>query len=100
MPIPLGYRGHQKQFEPSTDVDNPRFSAHIQMKVQRFLDSPTCMDLENRSPSEIPGFIKNLKPNKSPGIDLITNRILKTTQYPKNFIFTENFYACFGGPCH
>ncbi|GFV12124.1 probable RNA-directed DNA polymerase from transposon BS [Trichonephila clavipes] len=56
----------QKQFEPNTDVENPRFSAQIQRKVQRFLDSPTCMDLEKTSPSEIQGFIKNLKPNKSP----------------------------------
>ncbi|GFS97919.1 putative RNA-directed DNA polymerase from transposon X-element [Trichonephila clavipes] len=62
----------QKQFEPNTDVENPRFSAHIQRKVQRFLDSPTCMDLEKTSPSEMQEFIKNLKPNKSPGIDLIT----------------------------
>ncbi|GFX36712.1 RNA-directed DNA polymerase from mobile element jockey [Trichonephila clavipes] len=74
----------QKQFEPNTDVENPRFSAHIQRKVQRFLDSPTCMDLEKTSPSEIQGFIKNLKPNKSPGIDLITNRILKNL--PTKFI--------------
>ncbi|GFT54997.1 RNA-directed DNA polymerase from mobile element jockey [Trichonephila clavipes] len=36
----------QKQFEPNTDVENPRLSAHIQRKVQKFLDSPTCMDLE------------------------------------------------------
>ncbi|GFU32819.1 RNA-directed DNA polymerase from mobile element jockey [Trichonephila clavipes] len=74
----------QKQFEPNTDVENPRFSAHIQRKVQRFLDSPTCMDLEKTSPSEIQGFIKYLKPNKSPGIDLITNRILKNL--PTKFI--------------
>ncbi|GFT62345.1 RNA-directed DNA polymerase from mobile element jockey [Trichonephila clavipes] len=74
----------QKQFEPNTDVENPRFSAHIQRKVQRFLDSPTCMDLEKTSPSEIQGFIKNLKPNKSPGMDLITNRILKNL--PTKFI--------------
>ncbi|GFU92442.1 RNA-directed DNA polymerase from mobile element jockey [Trichonephila clavipes] len=70
----------QKQFEPNTDVENPRFSAHI----QRFLDSPTCMDLEKTFPSEIKGFIKNLKPNKYPGIDLITNRILKNL--PTKFI--------------
>ncbi|GFW87221.1 probable RNA-directed DNA polymerase from transposon BS [Trichonephila clavipes] len=36
------------------------------------------MDLEKTSPSEIQGFIKNLKSSKSPGIDLITNRILKS----------------------
>ncbi|GFS76399.1 probable RNA-directed DNA polymerase from transposon BS [Trichonephila clavipes] len=74
----------QKQFQPNTDVENPRFSAHIQRKVQRFLDSPTCLDLEKTSPSEIQGFIKNLKPIKSPGIDLITNQILKNL--PTKFI--------------
>ncbi|GFX25979.1 probable RNA-directed DNA polymerase from transposon BS [Trichonephila clavipes] len=42
------------------------------------------MDLEKTSPSEIQGFIKNLKPNKSPGIDLITNRFLKNL--PTKFI--------------
>ncbi|GFS49257.1 probable RNA-directed DNA polymerase from transposon X-element [Trichonephila clavipes] len=74
----------KKQFEPNIDVENPRFSAHIQRKVQIFLDSTICMDLEKTSPSEIQGFIKNLKPNKSPGIDLITNRILKNL--PTKFI--------------
>ncbi|GFW08285.1 RNA-directed DNA polymerase from mobile element jockey [Trichonephila clavipes] len=39
----------QEQFEPNTDVENPRFSAHIQRKIQRFLDSPTCMDLKKTS---------------------------------------------------
>ncbi|GFT72775.1 probable RNA-directed DNA polymerase from transposon BS [Trichonephila clavipes] len=74
----------QKQFEPNTDVENPRFFAYIQRKVQKFLDSPTCMDLEKTPPSEIQGFIKNLKSNKSLGIDLITNRILKSL--PTEFI--------------
>ncbi|GFS87424.1 probable RNA-directed DNA polymerase from transposon X-element [Trichonephila clavipes] len=76
----------RKQFELSTDVDNPRFSAHIQRKVQRFLDTPTCIDLKKTSPSEIQEFIKNLKPNKSPGIDLIINHILKNLP-PKFIIF-------------
>ncbi|GFX60024.1 probable RNA-directed DNA polymerase from transposon BS [Trichonephila clavipes] len=57
------------------------------------------MDLEKTSPSKIQGFIKNLKPNKSPGIDLITNRILKNP--PTKFIIfiallfnmlLENYY--------
>ncbi|GFX79564.1 alpha-glucosidase 2 [Trichonephila clavipes] len=76
----------QKQFEPNTDVENPRFSAHIQRKVQRFLDSPTCMDLEITFPSEIQGFIKNLKPNKSPGIDLI--KIVSLKIFPLNLSFS------------
>ncbi|GFX50340.1 RNA-directed DNA polymerase from mobile element jockey [Trichonephila clavipes] len=84
----------QKRFEPNTDVENPRFSAHIQMKVQRFLDSPTCMDLDKTSPSEIQGFIKNLKPNKSPGIDLITNRSIKNL--PTKFIIFIAVQHAFG----
>ncbi|GFW34799.1 RNA-directed DNA polymerase from mobile element jockey [Trichonephila clavipes] len=82
----------QKQFEPNTDVEYPRFSAHIQRKVQKFLDSPTCMDMEKTSPSEIQGFIKNLKQNKSPGIDLITNRILIIFIVLLFNMLLENFY--------
>ncbi|GFW80605.1 RNA-directed DNA polymerase from mobile element jockey [Trichonephila clavipes] len=43
-------------------------------------------DLVKTSPSEIQEFIKHLKPNKSPGIDLIPNRILKNLP-PKFNIF-------------
>ncbi|GFX26544.1 RNA-directed DNA polymerase from mobile element jockey [Trichonephila clavipes] len=67
----------QKQFEPNTEAENDRFTARTQRKIKRFLDAPTCLDLEKTTPGEVQEYIKKLKINKSPGLDLITNRILK-----------------------
>ncbi|GFU28905.1 RNA-directed DNA polymerase from mobile element jockey [Trichonephila clavipes] len=67
----------QKQFEPNTEAENGRFTARTQRKIKRFLDAPTCLDLEKTTPGEVQEYIKKLKINKSPGLDLITNRILK-----------------------
>ncbi|GFV46928.1 RNA-directed DNA polymerase from mobile element jockey [Trichonephila clavipes] len=67
----------QKQFEPNTEAENDRFTARTQRKIKRFLDAPTCLDLEKTIPGEVQEYIKKLKINKSPGLDLITNRILK-----------------------
>ncbi|GFU71439.1 hypothetical protein TNCV_2378261 [Trichonephila clavipes] len=36
----------QKQFEPNTEAENERFTAHTQRKIKRILDAPTCLDLE------------------------------------------------------
>ncbi|GFT29512.1 probable RNA-directed DNA polymerase from transposon X-element [Trichonephila clavipes] len=66
----------QKQFEPNTEAENDRFTARTQRKIKRFLDAPTCLDLE-KTPGEVQEYIKKLKINKSPGLDLITNHILK-----------------------
>ncbi|GFX31123.1 RNA-directed DNA polymerase from mobile element jockey [Trichonephila clavipes] len=67
----------QKQFELNTEAVNERFTAHTQRKIKRFLDAPTCLDLGNTTPGEVHEYIKKLKINKSPGLDLIKNRILK-----------------------
>ncbi|GFT04970.1 probable RNA-directed DNA polymerase from transposon X-element [Trichonephila clavipes] len=67
----------QKQFEPNSEAENDRFTARTQRKIKRFLDAPTCLDLEKTTPGEVQENIKKLKINKSPGLDLITNRILK-----------------------
>ncbi|GFU83496.1 probable RNA-directed DNA polymerase from transposon X-element [Trichonephila clavipes] len=67
----------QQQFEPNTEAENDRFTARTQRKIKRFLDTPTCLDLEKTTPGEVQEYIKKLKINKSPGLDLITNRILK-----------------------
>ncbi|GFS79659.1 RNA-directed DNA polymerase from mobile element jockey [Trichonephila clavipes] len=67
----------QKQFEPNTEAENDRFTAFTQRKIKRFLDAPTCLDLEKTTPGEVQEYIKKLKINKSPGLGLITNRILK-----------------------
>ncbi|GFW34265.1 probable RNA-directed DNA polymerase from transposon X-element [Trichonephila clavipes] len=67
----------QKQFEPNTEAEYDRFTARTQRKIKRFLDTPTCLDLKKTTPGEVHEYIKKLKINKSPGLDLITNRILK-----------------------
>ncbi|GFT09107.1 hypothetical protein TNCV_4105601 [Trichonephila clavipes] len=67
----------QKQFEPNTEAENDRFTARTQRKTKRFLFAPTCLDLEKTTPGEVQEYIKKLNINKSPGLHLITNRILK-----------------------
>ncbi|GFU80798.1 hypothetical protein TNCV_515251 [Trichonephila clavipes] len=64
----------QQQFEPNTEAENNRFTARTQRKIKRFLDTPTCLDLEKTTPGEVQEYIKKLKINKSPGLDLITKR--------------------------
>ncbi|GFT09361.1 RNA-directed DNA polymerase from mobile element jockey [Trichonephila clavipes] len=41
----------QKQSEPNTEAENDRFTARTQRKIKRFLDAPTCLDLE-KTPGE------------------------------------------------
>ncbi|GFV26778.1 putative RNA-directed DNA polymerase from transposon X-element [Trichonephila clavipes] len=47
--------GLQKQFEPNTEAENERFTAHTQ-KIKLFLDAPTCLDLEKKTPGESLNF--------------------------------------------
>jgi hypothetical protein len=49
------------------------------VKINDFLDIPLSMSLliKHVSPNEVANLIQRLKPNKSPGHDLITNKILK-----------------------
>ncbi|GFW02197.1 probable RNA-directed DNA polymerase from transposon X-element [Trichonephila clavipes] len=51
----------QKQFEPNTEAENDRFTARTQRKTKRFLDAPTCLDLEKTTPGEVQEYIKSLK---------------------------------------
>lgn len=63
-------------FKPHTDV----FPNHEHLeKVNIFVNSPLPMSLpaKHTSPSEIKFLINKLKEGKSPGHDLITNKILK-----------------------
>ncbi|GFV97496.1 RNA-directed DNA polymerase from mobile element jockey [Trichonephila clavipes] len=43
----------QKQFEPNTEAENDRFTARTQRKIKRFLDAPTCLDLEKTTPGKV-----------------------------------------------
>lgn len=53
-------------------------STHLD-NIARFLDSPLPMSLpaKHTTPNEIKHLISKLKPRKSPGYDLITNKILQ-----------------------
>ncbi|GFW38731.1 probable RNA-directed DNA polymerase from transposon BS [Trichonephila clavipes] len=42
----------QQQFEHNTEAENDRFTARTQRKIKRFLDTPTCLDLEKTTPGE------------------------------------------------
>ncbi|GFX79106.1 RNA-directed DNA polymerase from mobile element jockey [Trichonephila clavipes] len=56
----------QKQFEPNTEAENKRFTAHTQRKIKRFLDAPTCLDMEKTTPGEnwkTAVVVSILKPN-------------------------------------
>ncbi|GFU66522.1 putative RNA-directed DNA polymerase from transposon X-element [Trichonephila clavipes] len=66
----------QKQFEPNTEAENDRFTARTQKEIK---DSWTLLPVSTwkTTPGEVQEYIKKLKINKSPGLDLITNRILK-----------------------
>ncbi|GFX15731.1 RNA-directed DNA polymerase from mobile element jockey [Trichonephila clavipes] len=89
----------QKQFEPNTEAENDRFTARTQRKIKRFLDAPTCLDLEKTTSGEVQEYIKKLKINKSPGLDLITNRILKNL--PLKFVlFIAMLFNLLMENCH
>ncbi|KAL4121449.1 hypothetical protein QTP88_013963 [Uroleucon formosanum] len=63
-------------FTPHSNI-NPE-STHLD-NIARFLDSPLSMSLpaKHTTPNEIKHLISKLKPRKSPGYDLITNKILQ-----------------------
>ncbi|GFU87607.1 RNA-directed DNA polymerase from mobile element jockey [Trichonephila clavipes] len=86
----------QKQLEPNTEAENDRFTARTQRKIKRFLDAPTCLDLEKTTPGE---YIKMLKINKSPGSDLITNHILKNLPF-KFVLFIVMLFNLLIENCH
>lgn len=63
-------------FKPHTDI-HPN-TEHLE-KINSFINSPLPMSLpaKHTSPSEVKFLISKLKEKKSPGYDLITNKILK-----------------------
>ncbi|GBM81687.1 hypothetical protein AVEN_92816-1 [Araneus ventricosus] len=69
----------RKQFEPNTDpiFDNPIVSGNVHEAVESFANTPHINNLSSVTASEVIDFIKTLKPNKSPGLDQISNRMLK-----------------------
>ncbi|GBM74695.1 putative RNA-directed DNA polymerase from transposon BS, partial [Araneus ventricosus] len=81
----------RKQFEPNTDpiFDNPIVSGKVHEAVESFENTPHINNLSSVTASEVIDFIKTLKPNKSPGLDQISNRMLKNL--PLKFILYLTF---------
>ncbi|GBM35555.1 putative RNA-directed DNA polymerase from transposon X-element, partial [Araneus ventricosus] len=81
----------RKQFEPNTDpiFDNPIVSGKVHEAVESFANTPHINNLSSVTASEVIDFIKILKPNKSPGLDQISNRMLKNL--PLKFILYLTF---------
>uniref|UniRef100_A0A2S2PX53 Putative RNA-directed DNA polymerase n=2 Tax=Sipha flava TaxID=143950 RepID=A0A2S2PX53_9HEMI len=75
-------------FKPHLDITP---STTQLAKIKDFLDAPLPMSLpiKHVSPYEVANLIQRLKPNKSPGHDLITNKILK--YLPKKTILLLTF---------
>lgn len=61
-------------------------------KINNFIDAPLPMSFPKKhiSPNKISNVIQRLKPNKSPGYDSITNKILKNKCQKKNY--STNLY--------
>ncbi|CAL1267288.1 unnamed protein product [Larinioides sclopetarius] len=74
----------QRQFEPNTTNTNRILSQNITSEVRTFINKPHTNDLQPIRAREVEEFIQKLKPKKAPGIDLISNRMLKNI--PLKFI--------------
>ncbi|KAL4136298.1 hypothetical protein QTP88_007846 [Uroleucon formosanum] len=72
----------ESRFTPHPNILDPDHSNHIESSLSQTL--PMSLPTKHTSPSEIQYIIKNLANNKSPGHDLITNRIIK--RLPKRAI--------------
>ena len=66
----------RKQFCPNPDLI-PTFTLEVHRDVQTILQLPSSQHLEPTNPSEITEIIQTLSPNKAPGPDQLTNRVIK-----------------------
>lgn len=66
----------QEQFKPNP-ADDPHCEDEIESLREEFDDSPSDGGVDDVLPSEILHFFRDLKPNKAPGLDCITNKALK-----------------------
>ncbi|GFX73254.1 probable RNA-directed DNA polymerase from transposon X-element [Trichonephila clavipes] len=74
-----GYRTDslQDQFEPNHVVGRELFDQRIHDEVNNFINTPHVQDIEPTTPTEVLSYVQRLKPRKSPGLDQISNRMIK-----------------------
>ncbi|GFU30573.1 probable RNA-directed DNA polymerase from transposon X-element [Trichonephila clavipes] len=68
----------QEQFDPNHVVGRELFDQHIHDEVTNFINTPHVQEIEPTTPTEILSYVQRLKPRKSPGLDHISNRMIKT----------------------
>ncbi|GFX78939.1 RNA-directed DNA polymerase from mobile element jockey [Trichonephila clavipes] len=67
----------QEQFEPNHVVGQELFDQRIHDEVTNFINTPHVQEIEPTTPTEVLFYVQRLKPRKSPGLDQISNRMIK-----------------------
>ncbi|GFU59795.1 probable RNA-directed DNA polymerase from transposon X-element [Trichonephila clavipes] len=67
----------QEQFEPNHVVGRELFDQRIHDEVTNFINTPHVQEIEPTTPTEVLSYVQRLKPRKSPGLDQISNRMIK-----------------------
>ncbi|GFW54607.1 probable RNA-directed DNA polymerase from transposon X-element [Trichonephila clavipes] len=75
----------QEQFEPNHVIGREDFDQRIHTEVENFLAAPHVQEIEPTTPTEVLTYVQRIKPKKSPGLDQISNRMIKNL--PLKFLF-------------
>ncbi|GFU32019.1 probable RNA-directed DNA polymerase from transposon X-element [Trichonephila clavipes] len=67
----------QVQFEPNHVAGRELFDQRIHDEVTNFINTPHVQEIEPTTPTEVLSYVQRLKPRKSPGLDQISNRMIK-----------------------
>ncbi|GFS98306.1 probable RNA-directed DNA polymerase from transposon X-element [Trichonephila clavipes] len=67
----------QDQFEPNHVVGRELFDQRIHDEVTNFINTPHVQEIEPTTPTEVLSYVQRLNPRKSPGLDQISNRMIK-----------------------
>ncbi|GFS91111.1 probable RNA-directed DNA polymerase from transposon X-element [Trichonephila clavipes] len=67
----------QEQFEPNHVAGRELFDHRIHDEVTNFINTPHVQEIEPTTPTEVLSYVQRLKPRKSPGLDQISNRMIK-----------------------
>ncbi|GFX70274.1 RNA-directed DNA polymerase from mobile element jockey [Trichonephila clavipes] len=67
----------QEQFEPNHVAGREDFDQRIHEEIENFLATPHGQEIEPTTPTEVLNNVQRIKPKKSPGLDQISNRMIK-----------------------
>ncbi|GFT96930.1 RNA-directed DNA polymerase from mobile element jockey [Trichonephila clavipes] len=79
----------QEQFEPNHVAGREEFDQRIHAEVENFLAIPHVQEIEPTTPTEVLTYVQRIKPQKkSPGLDQISNRMIKNLPLNSLLIIT------------